>query len=135
LSPNEFSNHRLVAFENQRVFFRWKDYAYGSKNKIMTVPADEFLRRHLLHVFPRGLVCSTSMIRIPDARRESVLKAAECGPDIIDVPMAAEPEQFAVLVKYAKFATEGARGYLIPSKSPQRKESAPSRQNVNLPPI
>jgi integrase/recombinase XerD len=50
------SNHRLVAFENQRVSFRWKDYAHGGKNKIMTVPADEFLRRYLLHVLPKGLV-------------------------------------------------------------------------------
>src|SRR5882762_1362813 len=50
------SNHRLVAFENQRVSFRWKNYAHGSKNKIMTVPADEFLRRYLLHVLPKGLV-------------------------------------------------------------------------------
>src|ERR1700716_3925016 len=48
------SNHRLVAFENQRVSFRWKDYAHGSKNKIMTVPADEFLRQYLLHVLPKG---------------------------------------------------------------------------------
>jgi hypothetical protein len=50
------SNHRLVAFENQRVSFRWKDYAHGGKNKVMTVPADEFLRRFLLHVLPKGLV-------------------------------------------------------------------------------
>jgi hypothetical protein len=50
------SNHRLVAFENQRVSFRWKDYAHGGKNKIMTVPAEEFLRRYLLHVLPKGLV-------------------------------------------------------------------------------
>jgi 2-keto-3-deoxy-L-rhamnonate aldolase RhmA len=58
-----------------------------------------------------------TMIRIPDARRESVLKAAECGPDIIDVPMADEPEQFAELVKYAKFAPEGARGYFSVSRA------------------
>jgi 2-keto-3-deoxy-L-rhamnonate aldolase RhmA len=32
-----------------------------------------------------------TMIRIPDSRRESVLKAAECGPDIIDIPMADSP--------------------------------------------
>ena len=36
-----------------------------------------------------------TMIRIPDSRRESVLKAAECGPDIIDIPMADTPEQVA----------------------------------------
>ena len=36
-----------------------------------------------------------TMIRIPDARRESVLKAAECGPDIIDIPMVDTPEEVA----------------------------------------
>ena len=50
------SNHRLLAFENDRVSFRWKDYAHGSKKKIMTVSADEFLRRFLLHVLPKGFV-------------------------------------------------------------------------------
>jgi hypothetical protein len=50
------SSHRLVAFENQRVSFLWKDYAHGGKNKVMTVPADEFLRRYMLHVLPKGLV-------------------------------------------------------------------------------
>ena len=29
------SNHRLVAFQNDRVSFRWKDYAHGGKQKIM----------------------------------------------------------------------------------------------------
>ncbi len=52
------SNHRLVAFQNDRVSFRWKDYAHGGKQKIMTVSADEFLRRFLVHVLPKGLVRS-----------------------------------------------------------------------------
>jgi hypothetical protein len=50
------SNHRLVAFSEGRVSFRWKDYAHGSKQKVMTVSADEFLLRFLIHVLPRGLV-------------------------------------------------------------------------------
>jgi len=58
-----------------------------------------------------------TMIRIPDARRESVLKAAECGPDIIDVPMADSPEQVAELVRYAKFAPQGARGFFSVSRA------------------
>jgi len=45
-----------VAFENHRVSFRWRDYAHGGKNKVMTVPAEEFLRRFLIHVLPKGLV-------------------------------------------------------------------------------
>ena len=50
------SNHRLVAFQNDRVSFRWKDNAHGGKQKIMTVSADEFLRRFLIHVLPKGFV-------------------------------------------------------------------------------
>jgi len=50
------SNHRLLAFENGSVSFRWRDYAHGGKKKIMTVSAHEFLRRFLLHVLPGGLV-------------------------------------------------------------------------------
>jgi hypothetical protein len=50
------SNHRLVAFGEGRVSFRWKDYAQDSKQKVMTVSADEFLRRFLIHVLPKGLV-------------------------------------------------------------------------------
>jgi hypothetical protein len=50
------TNHRLVAFQNDQVTFRWKDYAHGNKKGKMTVSAEEFLRRFLLHVLPRGFV-------------------------------------------------------------------------------
>jgi uncharacterized protein (DUF2461 family) len=38
------------------VRFRWKDYTHGNKKREMTVTTDEFLRRFLLHVLPRGFV-------------------------------------------------------------------------------
>jgi hypothetical protein len=50
------TNHRLVAFQHDQVTFRWKDYAHGNKNRMMTLSAPEFLRRFLLHVLPRGFV-------------------------------------------------------------------------------
>jgi hypothetical protein len=50
------SNHRLLAFEAERVSFRWKDYAHGSKQGRMTLAGTEFLRRFFLHVLPRGFV-------------------------------------------------------------------------------
>lgn len=50
------SNHRLLAFEQERVTFRWKDYAHGSKPGTMTLCANEFLRRFFLHVLPKGFV-------------------------------------------------------------------------------
>jgi len=52
----DISNHRLLAFERDQVTFRYKDYAHGNKKRRMTLSAQEFLRRFLLHVLPRGFV-------------------------------------------------------------------------------
>jgi hypothetical protein len=50
------SNSRLVAMEDGNVSFRWKDYrAKGrTRHKTMTLSADEFMRRFLLHGLPTG---------------------------------------------------------------------------------
>ena len=58
-----------------------------------------------------------TMIRIPDTQRANVLKAAECGPDILDVPMIERPEQIHELLKFARFAPEGARGIFSVSRA------------------
>jgi Putative transposase len=50
------SNHRLLAFDQERVTFRWKDYAHGGKQGQMTLTASEFLRRFFLHLLPKGFV-------------------------------------------------------------------------------
>jgi hypothetical protein len=48
------SNRRIVALASGRVSFRWRDYRHHNKNKIMTLAADEFIRRFLLHALPDG---------------------------------------------------------------------------------
>jgi len=48
------SNHRLLNLENGKVTFSWKDYRHGHQRCSMTLAADEFIRRFLLHVLPRG---------------------------------------------------------------------------------
>jgi len=58
-----------------------------------------------------------TMIRIPDVQRANVLKAAECGPDILDVPMIEHPEQMHELRAYARFAPEGSRGFFSVSRA------------------
>jgi Putative transposase len=67
-------NSRLLACENSR--FRWKDYRANNKCKVMTLDADEFIRRFLLHTLPKGFrrirhfgidlcpVCAGRMIEI-----------------------------------------------------------------------
>jgi hypothetical protein len=48
------SNHRLVEVTDTHVSFRWKDYAHHSKRRTMTLSHEEFLRRFLQHVLPKG---------------------------------------------------------------------------------
>ena len=50
------SNHRLLSFHDNHVTFRWRDYARGNKQRKMTVSSEEFTRRFLLHVLPKGFV-------------------------------------------------------------------------------
>jgi len=49
------SNNRLLNIEDGHVTFRWKDYRDGEAQKAMTLTAEEFIRRFLLHVLPPGL--------------------------------------------------------------------------------
>ncbi len=50
------SNRRLISFGEAGVTFRYKDYRRGEadRHRTMTLQADEFIRRFLLHVLPRG---------------------------------------------------------------------------------
>jgi hypothetical protein len=50
------SNHRITAFDGERVSFLWRDYAHGGKQRVMTLDAVEFLSRFFLHVLPKGFV-------------------------------------------------------------------------------
>jgi Putative transposase len=48
------SNNRLRDIDDGKVRFTWKDYRHHDQPKVMTLPADEFIRRFLLHVLPDG---------------------------------------------------------------------------------
>jgi len=48
------SNSRLIDVDHQHVRFHYRDRAAGDIRKVASLPADEFLRRFLLHVLPKG---------------------------------------------------------------------------------
>ncbi len=45
---------RLLSVDDREVGFRWKDYAHHNKRRTMTLAHEEFLRRFLQHVLPKG---------------------------------------------------------------------------------
>jgi predicted Zn-ribbon and HTH transcriptional regulator len=48
------SNNRLIELKDGQLTFTYKDYKHEQRQKVMTLSADEFLRRFLLHVLPDG---------------------------------------------------------------------------------
>jgi hypothetical protein len=56
------ANSRLVAFDGERVTFKWKDYRAkaDARYKLMTLDADEFIRRFLIHVLPDGFFIASA---------------------------------------------------------------------------
>jgi Putative transposase len=48
------SNNRLLDIADGQVSFRYKDYRHQAQQKTMTLDAEEFIRRFLLHVLPAG---------------------------------------------------------------------------------
>jgi predicted Zn-ribbon and HTH transcriptional regulator len=104
------SNHRLVAFQDDQVTFRWKDYAHGNRKKMMTLSSQEFLRRFLLHVLPRGFVrirsfgflanrcratllphCRLLLLNNPKPHIIAVSKSSPAQPALFRCPLCASP--------------------------------------------
>ena len=70
------SNNRLVDFVDGKVSFRWKDYRHESRNKVMCLEEQEFIRRFLLHVLPLGFQRIRHYGLLANRHRE--LKLARC---------------------------------------------------------
>jgi hypothetical protein len=67
------ANSRLVALANGHVTFRWRDSAHGNKKRLMTLPVEEFLRRFLLHLLPRGFMRIRNFGFLANRRRAELL--------------------------------------------------------------
>ncbi len=67
------SNHRLISLVDGQVIFRWRDSAHHNEQKLMTLPLDEFLRRFLLHLLPKGFVRIRHFGILANRRRSTLL--------------------------------------------------------------
>ncbi len=50
------SNHRILDVDESKVTFSWRDYRHGNRKRSMTLDAEQFISRFLLHVLPTGFV-------------------------------------------------------------------------------
>jgi len=90
------SNYRLVDLSGGQVTFRYKDYADDNREKLLPLPADEFIRRFLQHVLPKGFYKVRHYGLLANRYREAQLEICrQLLPTITVVtppPKATEPE-------------------------------------------
>jgi hypothetical protein len=95
------ANSRLLACENGRVRFRWKDYRADNKSKVMIIDANEFIRRFLLHVLPKGFRRIRHFGFLANACRAAKLPAIRAALQAPAPAATAEPadyrERYAIL--------------------------------------
>jgi hypothetical protein len=95
------SNSRLLDLRDDRVTFRYKDYADAHQHKTMTLDADEFLRRFVQHVLPKSFVKIRHYGLLANAQREVRLEACRRLLLVAAVPPA-PPSEDAVKVEPAE---------------------------------
>jgi hypothetical protein len=67
------SNHRLISFADGKVTLRWRDSAHHNEQKLLALSLDEFLRRFLLHLLPKGFVRIRNFGYLANRRRATSL--------------------------------------------------------------
>src|SRR5215831_9314005 len=90
------SNHRLLSVNGDHVTFRWKDYAHHSKCRAMTLTSEEFLRRFLQHVLPKGLPRIRYFGWFANRRRRELLPLCRSLLAVAPSPAEANPVATAV---------------------------------------
>jgi hypothetical protein len=89
------SNHRLISFGETGVAFRYKDYRRdgAGRQQVMTLTADEFIRRFLLHVLPRGFHRIRHYGLLAGSARKASLTLARELLDAAAPPSPGDPEE------------------------------------------
>jgi len=87
------SNHRLVRLDGDHVVFTWRDSAGGNRRRELALPAEEFIRRFLLHVLPDGFVRIRSYGLLANRHRHRSLE--RCRELLGEPPQPAAPTDTA----------------------------------------
>ncbi|HTY93179.1 MAG TPA: IS91 family transposase [Steroidobacteraceae bacterium] len=99
------ANSRLVELADGQVRFRWKDYRQPDRPKVMTLDADEFIRRFLQHVLPDGFRRIRHFGFLANSHRTSKLATIRTVLDVpapaVDVPPADYRARLAALTGHA----------------------------------
>lgn len=91
------SNYRLIKVENDRVYFKYRDYKDKNLQKVMSLHAVEFIRRFLLHILPHRFVRIRYVGLLSNRTREENIR-------ICRMILGVKPEDFPDRPEYSDFA-------------------------------
>jgi Putative transposase/Transposase zinc-binding domain len=107
------SNNRLIDIEDGRVSFYWKDYRDHDRRKIITLPAEEFIRRFLIHVLPEGFQRIRYYGFLSNCHREEKLKLCRqllgMSPLVAEIAPGDQPSDYDYLALYEKLTGSSLR--------------------------
>jgi hypothetical protein len=127
------SNRRLVAFDQRGVTYRYKDYRHGKVRwKSMTLAADEFIRRFLQHILPKGFhrirhygLFANAQRRDNLQRARALLKAPPIEPKTDSEAATKEEEPCAFTCRHC-----GAPMVVVDILLPQHRARAPPQRQA-----
>ena len=101
------SNARLLRLVDGVVHFQWKDYADRGHTKVMALEVDEFLRRFVLHVLPRGFVRIRHFGLLANRQRRPLIARAQALLDASPATAASDARVTAVDSTPCPFCHQG----------------------------
>lgn len=109
------SNQRLVSMDEEKVSFRWKDYADRNASKMMTINGVEFVRRFLQHVLPTGFVRIRHFGFLANRCRDEKLARCRALLGAQSVPNIESRDELPIEVTITNRAVDGDEGVELKS--------------------
>ncbi len=130
------SNNRLLDIEDDQVSFQWKDYRDPDRQKTMTLSAEEFIRRFLIHVLPDGFQRIRYYGFLSNRHREGklVLCRQLLGMPVVDPETAPgdQPSDYDFDELYEKLTGSSLRQCPTPTRLTENPIALPTRTQTNL---
>lgn len=124
------SNYRLVKLENDRVYFKFRDYKDNNQQKVMDLHATEFIRRFLLHILPYRFVRIRYVGLLSNRMRKENIRICR---DLLGVKLEDIPEE----LEYSDFSEFllNVCGFDVKKCPKCNSEYIPQKEKSDLKPI
>lgn len=128
------TNDRIEQYQDHQVTIRWRDYSDGCRVRTRPIEGQEFLRRFVMHVPPKGFVRNRSYGFLANRNRKSKIERADQLIGQTDTPPVRERERVQPL-QLCPECYAARRGHRLPQRPQHPELKATLPFNLRPPPI